>query len=648
MPNSKKLLQAAAGAAGGAGLDVDEVFSTYIYDGTGSTNQTITNGIDLSGEGGFVWAKARNFSYNHFWVDTERGGSSALRSDSPNAASTYGQFLSFNSDGYDITRSDSEQNNSSYNYASWTFRKAPKFFDVLTYTGTGSTQNISHNLGSAPGMIIVKCTNVSGNDWIVQHRSLTATHYGRLNATNNFTTNANVWGNTNPTESVFTVGSDSDVNTLNNTYIAYLFAHNDGDGEFGPDGNQDIIKCGSYTGNGSTTTPNVINLGFEPQWVLVKRTNTSGSWVMFDNMRGWINNASGSDIRLRANLTSTEGNTAYGHPTATGYEILSSDADLNATGGTYIYMAIRRGPLAEPTSATDVFGLDFTTFGSDGPVFGFANDMFLGKALGNATKWYLSNRLTGNGYLSTDATTTELSTSSVGGWDRMDGNGTSATQNIIDITYGWKRAPKFFDIVTYTGDGTNSRQISHNLGATPQWVLLRPRDATSNWFNWFAPLGDDHYITMTTFSDKQSSAVFFNTADSTSFTLGTGSSTSLNISNTQHIAWLFGSLDGISKVGTYTGNGTSQTIDCGFSTSARWIMIKRYDGTGDWHVWDTEKGGSGGIVAGTEAFLELNTTNGNSTYQDTIDPDSSGFTVHETTNSSVNASGASYIFYALA
>ena len=641
MPNSKKLLQAAAGAAGGAGLDVDEVFSTYLYDGNSSTN-TITNNLDLSGEGGLVWIKTRNESaFQHWLFDTERGATKRLFSALDNGEATISNGLtSFNSNGFTVGGFSGNTTNDQI--VSWSWRKAPKFFDVVTYTGTGETQNISHNLGSAPGMIIVKCTNTSGNDWIVQHRSLTATHYSRLNATNAFTTNANVWGNTNPTESVFTVGSDSDVNTLNNTYVAYLFAHNDGDGGFGPDGDADIIKCGSYTGTGASG--HFISLGFEPQWLMIRRTDAAGNWEMLDVMRGMPEGQEGS--YLRANSSNAEA-TSSGHlvtPSPTGFTI-DSISNINGNNDSFVYMAIRRGPLAAPESATDVFGLDFTSFGSDGPVFGFANDMFLGKSLGNNTKWYLSNRLTGDKYLSTDSTAAELSTSSVGGWDRMDGNGTSATQNIIDITYGWKRAPKFFDIVTYTGDGTSSRQISHNLGATPQWVLLRSSSDTSSWFNWFAPLGDDHYITMTT-SDKQSSAAFFNTADSTSFTLGTGNS--LNVNTRQYIAWLFGSLDGISKVGTYTGNGSSQTIDCGFSTSARWIMIKRYDATGDWHVWDTEKGVNGGIVAGTEAFLELNTTSGNSSYQDTIDPDNSGFTVHETTNSSVNASGASYVFYALA
>ena len=69
------------------------------------------------------------------------------------------------------------------------------------------------------------------------------------------------------------------------SFVAYLFAHNDGDGEFGPDGDADIIKCGSYTGNGSANGPE-IDLGFEPQWVLIKAQQSTGNWFMFDTMRG--------------------------------------------------------------------------------------------------------------------------------------------------------------------------------------------------------------------------------------------------------------------------------------------------------------------------------------------------------------------------
>ena len=137
MATKKKLLQAAAGNAGGAGLDVDEVFSTYLYDGTSSA-QTITNGIDLDGEGGLVWMKNRtSSSYSHALQHTTIANGGYLSSNNTNAfqAAANNGISAFNSNGFTFDTGNWEEfNNSSHDYASWTFRKAPKFFDVVTYT----------------------------------------------------------------------------------------------------------------------------------------------------------------------------------------------------------------------------------------------------------------------------------------------------------------------------------------------------------------------------------------------------------------------------------------------------------------------------------------------------------------------------------
>ena len=163
--------------AGNAEPDVASVFSTFLYTGTGAA-QTITNGIDLteggfdlSGEGGLVWVKSRGFTRNHVLVDTERGVRRNLQSNTTAAeGSVSGDNVNaFYSNGFDAGPSG-EVNASSEDYASWTFRKAPKFFDVVTYTGNGSARTISHNLGSVPGMIITKRLDGT-SDWGVYHRS---------------------------------------------------------------------------------------------------------------------------------------------------------------------------------------------------------------------------------------------------------------------------------------------------------------------------------------------------------------------------------------------------------------------------------------------------------------------------------------------
>jgi hypothetical protein len=155
MPSIKKLLQAAAGNAGGTLGYVEDVFSTYLYTGTGST-QTITNGIDLDGEGGLVWTKGRNAAQSHGLWDTDRGVTKYLVSENTNAQATYSGLTAFNSNGFTLG-SGNEWNQSGNTFASWTFRKAEKFFDVVTYTGDGAeTQTINHSLGSTPGFIVAK------------------------------------------------------------------------------------------------------------------------------------------------------------------------------------------------------------------------------------------------------------------------------------------------------------------------------------------------------------------------------------------------------------------------------------------------------------------------------------------------------------
>jgi hypothetical protein len=244
----RDVVQAAAGV-GGAGEYIEDLFSTYLYTGTGAT-QTITNGIDLDGEGGLVWMKSRSLDgSNNSLVNTADGVNSGLVSNSASAA-TATDFSSFNANGFTLG-SDVQggYNNSGATFVSWTFRKAPKFCDVLTYTGTGLNTTIAHSLGAVPGMILVKKTSAGGVAWAVYHRSLANTEYLVLNTTAASATGATRWNNTTPTSSVFSLGTDASVNASGSTYVAYVFAHDAGG--FGDDGEQNVISCGSYTGNGS-------------------------------------------------------------------------------------------------------------------------------------------------------------------------------------------------------------------------------------------------------------------------------------------------------------------------------------------------------------------------------------------------------------
>jgi hypothetical protein len=209
----------------------------------------------------------------------------------------------------------------------------------------------------------------------------------------------------------------------------------------------------------------------------------------------------------------------------------------------------------------------------------------------------------------------------------------------------WKRAPNFFDVVAYTGDNTLGKVISHNLGVAPEmiWTKLRDTGTNNDWVCWHKALGNNEFLKLNTTAAKGSNNTGAgwlptSTTFNADYYMGPGANYAVN-----QIAYLFASVDGVSKVGSYTGNGTSQTIDCGFSSGARFVLIKRTDASGDWGLVDTERG----IVAGNDNILYLNLTDAELTGFDVVDPYSSGFTVTSSFNN-WNANGGTYIFYAIA
>jgi len=337
---------------------IEDVFSTYLYTGTGAT-QTITNGIDLSGKGGLVWNKQRATpgTQGHMLTDTVRGVTKFLQSNDSAAQGTLASGItSFNSNGFTLG-TDNTQNQSGSTNVSWTFREQPKFFDVVTWTGNNvSGRAIPHNLGSVPGCIIIKGTNNTQN-WVVWHRSLSAGQFMLLNGTNAVNTNSAIFTTTTPTATEFYVGSDAASNSSTFTYVAYLFAHDAGG--FGLTGTDNVISCGSVSATGGVQ--NTVNLGYEPAFVLIRGSDVINSWQMIDTMRGLT--ADTGCNRLLANSNNNETNTTTKSIclTATGFTIDPSLGGFNGTG-TYIYIAIRRGPMKVPTSGTSVFSPTLATF----------------------------------------------------------------------------------------------------------------------------------------------------------------------------------------------------------------------------------------------------------------------------------------------
>ena len=644
-----KLTKALTAAAGNAGesLYAEDVFSTYLYDGNGS-NRSIINGIDLAGEGGLVWAKMRSGTPsggNNVLYDTERGAGKYLISDLTSAQSATDSvaLTSFNSNGFSLGVDNASGliNYATRVYASWSWRKAEKFFDVVTYTGNGTTQSISHNLGSTPGVIIVKNTQ-SSTYWAVYHGSVPA-YVGFLNATNAFDTSntQNFGNNTNPvapTDSVFTVGQQSTVNSSGETYVAYLFASDAGG--FGDDGSENIIKCGSYTGGGTSDV--AVNLGFEPQWILIKNASAASTgWQIVDNMRGLV--VGDGDAILYPSSSGAEGlsNNPMLDPTATGFNVSGNFNWHNASGNTYIYIAIRR-PMKTPEAGTEVFGMATAT--NTDPLFvtGLVTDLGFYKYIVNTGGVNFGTRLLQGTQLDTATTAAEV-TQTAQKFDYQNGfrDEPSPFASTQYIGYGLKRATGFMDVVAYTGNGASSHALTHNLGVSPELIITKRRDASGDW------------RTATNFSASAYSLYKVNEVDpatninyaaygmyaakptSTTFTVGSGAN--VNASGGTFVSYLFGTVAGVSKVGSVVHSGTTN-VDCGFSAGARFVLAKRADQNSGWYVWDTTQG----IVAGNSPFWQLNGGTAQVTNTDYIDPLSSGFTL----TSSFTA--GTYIFLAIA
>ena len=223
------------------------------------------------------------------------------------------------------------------------------------------------------------------------------------------------------------------------------------------------------------------------------------------------------------------------------------------------------------------------------------------------------------------------------GWN----NNTASNEN-----YFFRRAPGFFDEVCYTGNGTAGRTINHNLGVAPELMIVKNRaNAGYGWIVYSAALGATNFVQLNSTGASAAVSTFWNNTAPTStvFSVGTAGATN-PAAGEAIVAYLFATCAGVSKVGSYTGNGTTQTINCGFTGGARFVLIKRTDSTGDWYVYDTARG----MTVLTDPYLLLNSTAAESATLGSVTTVSTGFAVNASILAAINTNGASYIFLAIA
>jgi hypothetical protein len=362
------------------------------------------------------------------------------------------------------------------------------------------------------------------------------------------------------------------------------------------------------------------------------------------------------DAYLMPNSSAAEATfgSSYFQPTATGFYVPQA---VLSSGATMLYIAIRRGPMKVPTDATKVFQPSVRASGTGAAVsttgVGFPPDLLISseRTTGVLFTRGFHDRLRGNVILRSNTTNNEAADSTgVTSYDQ-DGfsfgtDGGFATVNYSGSNYVYealRRAPSFFDEVCYTGTGANTA-ITHNLGVTPELFIVKRRDTTSSWNTYVQAIGNTNYLAVETTAASTASATRWNNTSPTSTQFSLGTFGGVNASGGTYVAYLFATCAGVSKVGSYTGTGTTKQIDCGFAAGARFVLIKRTDSTGDWYVWDTARG----IVSGNDPYLLLNSTAAEVTSTDYIDTYSAGFELSSTAPAALNASGGTYIFLAIA
>ena len=428
---------------------------------------------------------------------------------------------------------------------------------------------------------------------------------------------------------------------------------------FGENEDQNVIKCGSYVGNGSTTGdgPEVF-VGFEPQWVYIKWADGAEGGNLFDSMRGIVTGA--NDKTFTPHGYGPESTTDAFELTPTGFKIKDQYDYVNNNGTKYIYIAIRRsdGYCGKPIEdATKCFAMD-TGNSSATQAFtsGFPVDFALNKqpATQNEYQWEVGARLMQGKFLYTWKTDAEISYSD----GKFDDNTGWLTNNGYTSTWQswmWKRHAGF-DVVCYEGnsnntDGANAHR--HSLAKPPEMIWIKARSGgtysgVTHWSMSHKGLNGGTNPWQYTMQLNQTNAEaatsnFGNTAPTSEvFYVGEPGNARTNHASTQYIAMLFASVDGISKVGSYTGNGstTGPVISLGFAP--RLIMIKRSSGDGDWYILDTVRG----LTSSSNKLLKLNDDDAQSTPSEVyVEPSSTGFQL-KVGYLHYNYNNEKYIYYA--
>ena len=330
-------------------------FQAIGWTGNDVDGRALTNDGNSNLQPDLVWLKAE-VGYNHFLVDSSRGTSVYLSSNTTTADTTWTDLVeSFDTNGFTIGDDGGQVPNHTGNiFAAWQWKAGGSTtssntdgsttstvqantdagFSIITWTGTGSATTLGHGLGVAPAMLIVK-NRTTAVDWAVYHKDLTDAGYViALNSSDGeVDSGTNRWNDTDPTSSVFSVGSGQQTNQDTNSMVCYAFAEVQG-----------YSKFGKYVGNGSASNGPFVYTGFQPAFIMFKKSSDSGdNWMMYDHKRQGYNETTKAYYPNSTGAESTSTNNSL-DIVSNGFKLRSSFGAVNQSTHTYIYAAFAKHP----------------------------------------------------------------------------------------------------------------------------------------------------------------------------------------------------------------------------------------------------------------------------------------------------------------
>jgi|TARA_Y100000033_G_scaffold27801_1_gene26387 hypothetical protein len=640
-----------------------ENFNTVLWTGNG-TGQSIT-GVGFAPD--FVWLKARNLNnYGHRIFDTSRGALKKISPSSTGAESTdAGSLTSFDSDGFTLGNDNYVNNNGDF-FVGWTMKanggitssntdgtitstvqaNQAAGFSIVEYTADGTNNTtIGHGLGAAPEFILIKKLTSTG-DWITHHQAVGTGNFLYLNRDDAQLTQAGIWSNINST-TFNLISGYNDYNQSGQDYIAYCFAPK-----------AQYSKFGSYTGNGSTDGT-IVETGFEPAFLLIKRVNNTADWVLLDNKRTPSNPR---NIYLEPNTNDAEVTSDRANFLTNGFQLITTGANVNFNGDTYIYIAFASDPSAAPT-LTNSFNISLYSGNSSTQAItglGFKPDWVWIKERGpSAENHNVYDTARGPlNFLTTNSTASQnQGPSRLQSFD-SDGFTLGSDNEINDsgstyVAWCWKANPlptvntegtqtvvtrtnlaAGFSIVTLP-DFAGTQNIGHGLDGVPDLIIMKQyTGGTGSWATYNSQVGERNWMNLNTNGSNNVATPGYEFDSVTATTI----TNLISNSNYSYIYYCFKSVPGYSKVGTYTGNGSSSgpTITTGFEPS--FLMLKRIDDTGSWAMLDNKRSPSNP----RDKELFANITDAENTFT-AVDFSSTGFQIINTSNT-YNANGSTYLY----